>query len=974
MLLVPVCKGQEYLFARYTPADGLINSRVRFLYQDSKGRLYASTFGGLSVYDGSRFINYTTENGLSTSLINDVVEMGDDSLWIVPNADALNVLVHGAIRPFRTDDGMYPVTNQLIRCSDGNLYALSDNGLFRFEGRRFVRISLTTTGGMEAGPYLVRGVESGGRLFMVTDPELKSYPGTASLLIYDPARHQLLDAGRPDYFYSIARSPSGEVLVATANGVRMVDGQGLRAGRIRLLRPPSPFTAADSIRCNYLLFDHDRNLWLSTGKQIIKIDRAGGRMVIGPDAGLPAGTTSSIFEDRENNIWVTNAQNGIARLVSQDVRCYEQPEGGITVNDLAATPGSDSVWGYDFTSHDLVLLAGGERKVFHGVGGFPAAGHILFGQGPAGREAYLTSGNTIYRLNFLSHDRYRAVAAYRDTGEVDGRLCIDRLGRLILTSHRLVVFASGSILQAKLSNLCDQAAVDKYNRIWVTTRSKDLSLFVIDTPAGGPRLRLLARWPLIQPGSPRSIAVDSSGNLWIGTREHGLYHLMVNGLRLSDCTQLTVKNGLSEDFIYSLYCDADNTLWVGTPTGLDKIRRIGGRYTVSHITPGRQLFHSINKITASADGTHWILVSGGYLQILRSVEQGNNYRPPLLFSRVLVGNEPVTGLPPGILELGPDQNAVSFDIGVPGFSDENQVRFSYQLEGSTDERWSTPSTQSTINFINLPSGRYTLRAKAQFLSGRYPDEAAAYAFVIRPHWWQTTGFRAAALILLAALTVWGIRTYIRRRLEAQRIALERRQAIEKERTRIATDMHDDLGAGLSRIKFLSETIGIKREQHLPIEEELSGIRKYSGEMIDKIGEIVWALNEKNDLLSDLLSYTRAYTAAYLAEAGIRVKIEMPEEFPSLFVSGEFRRNIYLVIKEALHNIVKHASAGEVYMQVEVGKNLVITLRDDGAGFDPENIRPYGNGLHNMAKRIRDLGGELRIRTGKGTTVELSVPL
>src|SRR5277367_1438867 len=95
ILLVSVCRGQEYLFVRYTPKDGLVNSRGRFLYQDSKGRLYVSTFGGLSVYDGSRFINYTTENGLSTSLVNDIIEVGDDSLLIVPNSRAMQVMVHG---------------------------------------------------------------------------------------------------------------------------------------------------------------------------------------------------------------------------------------------------------------------------------------------------------------------------------------------------------------------------------------------------------------------------------------------------------------------------------------------------------------------------------------------------------------------------------------------------------------------------------------------------------------------------------------------------------------------------------------------------------------------------------------------------------------------------------------------------------------------------------------------------------------
>jgi signal transduction histidine kinase len=367
-------------------------------------------------------------------------------------------------------------------------------------------------------------------------------------------------------------------------------------------------------------------------------------------------------------------------------------------------------------------------------------------------------------------------------------------------------------------------------------------------------------------------------------------------------------------------------------------------------------------------------VSGGYLKIYPSEPSKDQYRPKLLFSQVLVGNDLVADVAGHPLSLRYDQNALSFNVGVPSYTDERQTRFSYLLEGSSDARWSTPSNQSAINFVNLPPGNYILHVKARFLSGIYPDQTGSYAFRIRPPWWQTTLFRATMALLLAAGIGWAIRGYTLKRLKAQRIVLEGQRAIEKERTRIATDMHDDLGAGLSRIKFLSDTIGIKQQMQQPIDEEIGGIREYSKEMIDKMGEIVWALNQKNDLLSDLLSYTRSYAAAYLMQAGIRSRIESPEEFPYRFVSGEFRRNVYLAVKEALHNIVKHSQAQEVYIRMEVRKALVIILQDDGIGFDRAAIRPYANGLQNMERRIGELGGTLEISSGKGTTVTISVPV
>ena len=186
-------------------------------------------------------------------------------------------------------------------------------------------------------------------------------------------------------------------------------------------------------------------------------------------------------------------------------------------------------------------------------------------------------------------------------------------------------------------------------------------------------------------------------------------------------------------------------------------------------------------------------------------------------------------------------------------------------------------------------------------------------------------------------------------------------------------MHDDLGAGLSRIKFLSETIGIKKQMQQPIEEDISKIREYSHEMIDKMGEIVWALNEKNDTLSDLLSYTRSYTVAYLEQNGLTCHFEEPDDIPQDYVTSEFRRNIYLTVKESLHNIVKHAEATEVFININITNCLGIQIKDNGVGIDSTQDKSFGNGLLNMNARIRELKGRFEIINKNGTEINILVP-
>src|SRR4029079_15713775 len=120
-ILIACVKGltQQYAFINYTPKDGLVNNRTRFIFQDSKGLIYISTYGGLSIYDGSRFTHYTTDNGLATSMVNDIVEMGDDSLWLLTNEKAIQCLVHGVIKSIKIADNSCPVINRFIKCSDG---------------------------------------------------------------------------------------------------------------------------------------------------------------------------------------------------------------------------------------------------------------------------------------------------------------------------------------------------------------------------------------------------------------------------------------------------------------------------------------------------------------------------------------------------------------------------------------------------------------------------------------------------------------------------------------------------------------------------------------------------------------------------------------------------------------------------------------------------------------------------------------
>ena len=231
----------------------------------------------------------------------------------------------------------------------------------------------------------------------------------------------------------------------------------------------------------------------------------------------------------------------------------------------------------------------------------------------------------------------------------------------------------------------------------------------------------------------------------------------------------------------------------------------------------------------------------------------------------------------------------------------------------------------------------------------------------------------AAIFIL--LVVWlFIRAYFLRRIEKQRALIEKQIALASERSRIATDMHDDLGAGLSRIRYMSA--GMKDEiKDEGLKKDFDKIIKGSDELVDKMNEIIWALNSSDEKLADVLYYIRSQCSEMLDGAGIALQATLPDSIPEKILNSEEKRNLFLIVKEAVHNIIKHAHASSVNMVMQIENSLQITITDNGIGFHPNESRIKGNGLGNFEKRMNRLNGTVAIKSeSNGTTIRFIIPL
>ena len=466
---------------------------------------------------------------------------------------------------------------------------------------------------------------------------------------------------------------------------------------------------------------------------------------------------------------------------------------------------------------------------------------------------------------------------------------------------------------------------------------------------------------------------DTATNSLLLATNFGLYRLNKNDYSLKKINFKTTLPFLS----ISSLIKTDNKLWLFGEKGLfcfDEKKNTARTFTTEDGLPANEF--NLSTIIFSS-GQCIAGTTNGLVSFFPDKLQ-DKIHPPLVQLTNIYINDVLTGFVPNPQEttkinLSHRQNTFSFEFAPIAFQNGAECTFEYTLR-DYDQGWISSRNARYTRYSKIPPGKYIFQIRAIDANGAISPYDKSLEIEIAKAFWQTILFKVAMLIIILLLVWLLLRGYLNRKIRKHRLEFEKQQAVEKERTRIATDMHDDLGAGLSRINFLSETIGIKKQQQQPIEEEITKIREYSHDMIDKMGEIVWALNEKNDTFSDLLSYTRSYAADYLSQNGITCKINIQDAIPDIFVSGEFRRNIYLAVKEALHNIVKHAQANTVSIDITADRQLHISIKDNGIGFDKKDIRPFSNGISNMQKRMAEIKGVFKIITRPGTTIILTVPL
>jgi signal transduction histidine kinase len=357
--------------------------------------------------------------------------------------------------------------------------------------------------------------------------------------------------------------------------------------------------------------------------------------------------------------------------------------------------------------------------------------------------------------------------------------------------------------------------------------------------------------------------------------------------------------------------------------------------------------------------------------------------PPQVFLEDVLINGgtllPGPGVPcPPQITIPPGRPRVDFHFAALDLSAPEDVHFRYRLVG-LDENWVDAGTRRVASFSRLPPGHYRFEVSAASGGSGWNAAPAALPLILRPHFWETPQFYAGSALFAALVVIQTLRVVAKRRAALEFARLERKRAVDAERARISKDLHDDLGANLTQIALLSELAKADLGRPAQVGEHLEQIFTSAQDVARTMDEIVWAVNPAHDTLDSFIAHIVNLAQDLARSAGLRFRIEAPVQLPATPLSTSVQHHLYLAVKEAMHNVIRHAAATQLRLGVTIGpEHLTIVVEDDGRGFDPtsNSVSHGADGWLNLPARMTELGGKCLRRSapGAGTTVELRVPL
>jgi len=457
-----------------------------------------------------------------------------------------------------------------------------------------------------------------------------------------------------------------------------------------------------------------------------------------------------------------------------------------------------------------------------------------------------------------------------------------------------------------------------------------------------------------------SIKSSSDSILWIGTSGGGLTKL---NTKTNSTRNFSLAQGLISAVVYGILEDESSNLWMSTDDGIFLFNTSTENFTQFGIEDGVQsLEFSGGAYFKDSEGIMYFGGINGINYFHPDSIKINQYLPSVVISEVKVMDNRIKGEPTELI-LSYDQNFISIEFAALDFSIPKQNQYSYILEGFQKSWMFTDGSSRKATYTNLPPGEFTFLVKGTNEDGIWNETPATIKIIVSPPFWQTWWFVTLAILMMAFLIYFFGTIRVKSQLE-----------IEKIKLKIASDLHDNIGAGLTEISILSEVAERNDGHSNPIaKNELKKISETARQLVDSMSDIVWVVNPQRDSLHDLIVRLKDSYNEFFSAIEISFQVNNIEKSDDIKLPMEYKQNLLLMFKEAINNAIKHSGCNKIALDAYYKNDLIeIKLKDDGNGFNLNEVK-FGEGIKNMENRANKLKGNLKLssESKKGTTVIFS---
>jgi signal transduction histidine kinase/ligand-binding sensor domain-containing protein len=962
---------------------------ITAIVQSNDGYLWLGTYHGLVRFDGVRSTVFDSGNtqGLRNGLITSLYEGSDGALWIGHETGQLTRFAQGTFEPVKLA-GTWPggTVEAITADEDGDLWLLNDTGaLLRLRDGRTARAPGGASPSRKAA--LVRS--STAKPWVVCSGQVATLEhGTVAVCRFD-------DAGSADYYERVLPAHDGGLWILGNQRLRKwregrwtaeIEGCPRTPGAVStLLETRSGAVLAGTLRDGLYLFN--------PGGEVLHFSRTNG---------LSHDWVRALCEDHEGNICVGTAA-GLDGLRSRKVQMRSAPDGfqGCGVLSFSVT-GNDSAW-VGTEGAGLYRYQDGQWASFTEASG---VSNLFVWSVLETREKELFVGTWGGGLLVKKGEHFEP------PGEL-GRITAPVVSLYQGRRGELWIGTTIGLYRSERGGLAWFAGKDRlaFPDIRAITESADGTIWFGMSGGGlgslrGDTINQFRKQDGLGSDFVICLYADADGAIWAGTSDNGLTRFK-NGKFAS----INANHGLLSSVVCQVVDDGLGNLWLGSHRGILRASKVelnriadGGNQEVHWLGYGKAQGLASQTCaggfepgaTRTIDGRILFPTPKGLAIVDPANVSTNNFPPPVVIEELLADGLPVVWRASSngagrarnskTVQIPPGNQRFELHYTGLSFISPDKVRFKHRLAGLEDQ-WTEAGTKRVAEYSYLRPGSYVFQVVACNNDGLWNQAGAALAFTVLPYFWQTWWFEAASGTLVALALTPGVFSVSRRRVRHKLEQSERQRALERERARIARDIHDDLGASLTRITMLSQSLRAELDSHAQATTDVDQIYSTARELTRAMDEIVWAVNPKHDTLDSLVTYLGRFAQHFLSTAGVRCRLDVPVYLPTWALTSEIRHNVFLALKEALHNVVKHAGATEVRVSLQLQPaGFVLVVADNGRGFE-SNPRhssvasggdgarlSAGNGLQNMQKRLEEIGGccEWNTAPGEGTCVQFVI--